>query len=80
MKVGALVHVSWIDSCASGGWRGRDGVSSATVCESVGWLVRDDPDSITVAGHRSESTDEWNGMMTIPKVAVKSIKRIGEKR
>ena len=79
MKLGTLVRVSWIDSCGSGGWRPADviaGAAGCTVCESIGWLARDDGREIVVAGHRSQSTDEYSGAMAIPRVAIKSIRRV----
>ena len=76
MKLGSIIRVIWIDSCSSSGWCKGNNFGDTTMCESVGWLVQDDRKSITVAGHRSESTDEWNGAITIPRVAIKSLKRI----
>ncbi len=77
MKPGTLVHVHWIDSCSTGGWTQSGGAAKVTRCESVGWLVCEDSESLTVAGHYSPSTSEWNGVMTIPRVAVESTKRFG---
>lgn len=74
MKDGSLVHVVWIDSCATGGWNTKKGLASATICESVGWLASSTKETITVAGHKSDATGEWNGAMTIPRVAVRKLR------
>ena len=80
MKLGAWVHVQWIDSTAHYRWvTVADLGSGPDPCESIGWLVRDEKDFITVAGHRSPGTDSFTGAITIPRAAVRSIKKIGGK-
>ena len=77
MKIGSLVHIFWADSTLENRWSNVDGmVSGVDDCESIGWLVRDATDFITISGHRSNKTDSWAGIMTIPRIAIKKIKRI----
>lgn len=80
MKPGTLVHVRWVDSTWEGGWVTIDGIiHDPDICESVGWLVRETRDVVTVAGHRSPATNGFCGVMTIPRVAVMSVRQIREK-
>ena len=74
--MGHIVFVTWIDSCATSGWATKGTVASATMCHSIGWLMKKDSESITVAGHLSAKTREYNGNMAIPRVAIKSLTRV----
>jgi hypothetical protein len=74
MKLGTLVHVMWVDSTTENKWTTIDGmVPGVDVCESVGWLVRDTRKFVTVAGSLSRMTSAYAGVMTIPRVAIKSL-------
>jgi len=75
-KVGSLVHITWVDSCASTGWQFGDTAGQLTRCESVGWVVRTTDDIVVLAGHKSLNTDEWGGIMSIPLVAVLKVIRL----
>jgi len=77
MKLGSAVHAVWVDSTAENRWTDVDGlIPELDVCQSIGWLVRDTSDFITVAGHKSNATGCYDGLITIPRVAIKSLKRI----
>lgn len=75
--VGSVVHVTWVDSIREAAWNTADNMLGVEgVCESVGWLVRALPWGITVSGHKSLTTSEWCGSITIPRDAVRTIRII----
>lgn len=72
-----LVHVVWVDSVASDlGWTSPDeaGVTSKEPCETVGFLLRENADEVVVALSWSPNTEQVCSTMTIPRVAVRSIR------
>ncbi len=77
MKIGDKVHVWWVDSAVSHpGWVHLEDIKNrACKCESSGWLVKKSKKRITVAGHKC-NTGQYDGIITIPRVAIKRIKRV----
>lgn len=76
-----VVHVEWDDSCSMSRWRSHDEITSfATDVEplikSVGIVAGDTKDYLTIVQSISQYNKE--AAMKIPKVAIKSIKKIGE--
>lgn len=75
------VHVKWVDSAGSSGWRSFDELHSNLMkCETIGWLVLEDKEKITIALNGVfDGTSErpFGEFITIPKVAI--LKRHGIK-
>lgn len=79
MKLGTLVYIRWVDSTREGGWVDvSDMVPGIDVCESVGWLTRDEKDFVSVAGSRSPMTNGFCGVITIPRCAIRSLRKISK--
>jgi hypothetical protein len=79
MKLGSLVSVVWLDSTRDINWTLVENmVQVLNYCESIGWLICDKQEFITIAGHKSNLPNEvhYCGAMTIPKCAVKTIRRL----
>jgi hypothetical protein len=73
-----LVEVEWDDSAATNGWQG-DRVPDGTgiTCRSVGYLVAGPKKAraLTICRDIGEN-DSTGGWMSIPKVAIRRIKRL----
>ena len=81
MKVNDIVEIFWIDSCSDAGWKTAiesKGVLSSV--RSVGYLLEQTEDLVCIA--RSMVTEEghcpYGDLLTIPKVAIKSMKHIND--
>ncbi len=69
--------VLWIDSAGGGGWTSTSEMPelAAIMCRSVGFLCKEDKASITLV--TSEASDQYNGSISIPKVAVVARRTLG---
>ena len=77
MKLGTLVHVTWVDSYTTMGWRdAQESGREAGNYETIGWLSNETDTSITVAGSQKFDFGHYNCQMTIPKCAVKKVRRV----
>ena len=72
-----LVHVTWVDSSSSRGWRSLEDFKQEEmlVCESIGWLLDRNRERILIAGTRCDN-DDWAERHTIPMACVKKIRRL----
>lgn len=75
-----LVWIRWLDSGGSSHrmWENTDTLVERSEkdnleCESVGWIIHENEIGMTVAGHRAESTDNWEGVLIIPKCSILEI-------
>jgi len=69
-----IVSVKWVDSREdSGGWDFKDGLEQLkpVYVRSVGFLFADNDDFITLV--QSDSSDQINGMITIPRGCIQGI-------
>ena len=74
-----VVHVKWIDSASAAGgpWSRYDSKFFGPVqCESLGFLIKDEKEFITVAAHIDPENRNASGDLSIPRVAILSIKEI----
>jgi len=77
-KLGSSVHVLWVDSCGCRGWSRADEHENLCLsCETLGWLVVVNKQYITIAGSIEATGNTCNHQMSIPLVAVKSIRVVG---
>ena len=75
MKLGTIYLVTWIDSIGSSGWRTIDEIPlESEICTSIGWLIRETKETITLVGSKSLQTNSFNGVLTIPKIAIRKKK------
>jgi len=71
-----LLLIEWIDSCSSGGWKGKEDINTEpSHCFSVGLAFKETEEAITLVLSGANDTREYADTMTIP---VGSIKRIRE--
>lgn len=73
------VEVEWIDSCKSNGWgslKYHVGELTFSRCWSVGYVIQEDKKSISLAQSLSEDTKNIADVISIPKVAIKTIKKL----
>lgn len=71
LKLGKLYYIQWADSCSMSGWHPSNfGALDVSQTYSIGWLIEIDEESVTVAGSASPVTDEFNGVITIPRSAI----------
>jgi len=78
-KLGDLVRVDWVDSVLETTWKTMELLCDSTsVCESTGWLIRDEDEFVTVAGHKDAQCENYHGVVTIPRCAIKRIRKIEE--
>lgn len=74
-----IAYIIWVDSHspADSGWLKRAKIDTGPLlCYSIGIVVDESKHNITVAGHWDEENLSYTGIMTIPKVAIKRIKKI----
>lgn len=75
--LGSFINVEWIDSTAWLGWAPYDVTRECRVkldpCESAGWLIAVGEESVTIANSLSRQTDCCNGVLSIPKFAIKKM-------
>jgi hypothetical protein len=90
-----LVYVEWYDSFSPEGWLGLEELDeehlTEMLCMSVGWLIKESKTAVYVVPHVApadvvkygeDDPKGWNGdgVMGIPRVAVKRIVYLGEKK
>jgi hypothetical protein len=71
--------INWIDSCSQSGWAtSEDCKADLSYCQSVGFLVEENKEAYCLALNRTtkEGHRPFGELITIPKVAVKSVKAI----
>ena len=74
-----LVYVEWFDSRRIEGWELVDDIEvgdESLEHRSVGFLVDATTTSITVSAHFGLEPDQFCGSMTIPRCAIRKIKRL----
>lgn len=79
MKRVHAVTVQWLDSNINGGWNAAASVASSaapTAIASVGYLLEKTRKHVVLAQSLSERTQEVGNLLTIPRFAVVSIKRL----
>lgn len=77
-----IVEVVWIDSNTIGGWhRTADMLASVTdgamECRSVGYVFFENDERLVLIGDQNDN-DQVAEAMTIPKVAIKSVRDLKE--
>ncbi len=72
MKKNKNVEVEWIDSITTHGWRDYEPVDMN--CRIVGILIDNNKENIVIA--QNESVLGYGDYMTIPKVAVKRVRKL----
>ncbi len=72
-----VVKVEWVDSHSSEGWCYlTDEVRDIFPCTSVGFLLKDSKDCIKLSPTMSDNPDYCHTILTIPRCAIKSIKKV----
>ena len=78
-----LVMIEWVDSVSTGGtvWNDLEDVEAAVVAsvQSVGWVLSETKEQITLSPHISESAEQCSGDLTIPKCAIKRVRKLSHK-
>lgn len=73
------VYVEWIDSYAQHGWRHEDDLGNSQTFDSrivsIGFLIKDTAEFITISNSVGTG-GSINDPLTIPKVAIKKLKKI----
>jgi hypothetical protein len=74
-----MVHVQWVDSMRTGGWRSRneaveDFERDDLACESVGFLLAENDERVMIC--RDRSARLVDDTMIIPRVAIRSVKEL----
>lgn len=73
-----IAHVIWEDSSETYGWHDIEPLSAEPVwCVSVGFIIRQTKEAIVLAlslGNLGSGMNQANGIMTIPKSAIRSMK------
>lgn len=75
MKHLDVLEIHWLDSEAHIGWQEAPAHSEHRVI-SIGILAHESSQTLTLGLSYDEHTDEWNPLITIPKVAIKKRKRL----
>ena len=82
MKDYPIVEVEWVDSCGGSGWRDKDSLKSHHMenCRTVGYLFKADSKEVTLfmsgTDHNDSTDEQCDYRWSIPRKAVKSIKRL----
>lgn len=77
MKVLEVIHCVWIDSESDNSWRPLEELDEAmTEIHSVGFLVHQDFERYVLAVSFDPDTQSANGIMHIPRAAVKKVKPV----
>ncbi|KKN60882.1 hypothetical protein LCGC14_0527530 [marine sediment metagenome] len=73
-----IVLIEWIDSKGLTNWEDLEGLEPMPpcICHTVGFLLDDNEEYKTILMTSSET--QILGRMTIPSVAIKSIKKLGQ--
>lgn len=75
--LGKLVEIEWIDSMTNGGWRSIESYKAdppLAICRTAGYLLERSKDHVTVMQNQSLRSGHVSDSMSIPMVAVKSIR------
>ena len=83
MKHYPIVEVEWVDSVSEGGWRKPAAYLEHIApdrCRTVGYLLKSNRTLVTVFQSLSDNTGNVTDSITIPRAAVKSMKRLTEKK
>lgn len=72
-----ILHIAWLDSETSDGWQKTDEVGQELgATHSTGFLIHESDQFILIAHSYDPDTESANGLMTIPKGAIKSRRTI----
>ena len=83
MKPPKIVMIQWVDSAEKLGWQvvnELDDSEADLICVSVGFLVKESKHALTIVHSITDGGLEGfhgTGQMTIPRMAVKDLTRIG---
>lgn len=72
-----IEFIEWVDSfgCSSG-WAPVEAIDTCLVCQTVGFVVSENKEVISIANsiayETEHTTEQSNGVMTIPKVSIKN--------
>lgn len=74
------VWIEWIDSMHTAGWADRDLCESKKLsnCKTLGWLIKETKDIFIIGLSFDNQTDSFGQLLTIPKVAVKKVRKLKE--
>lgn len=67
-------YIEWVDSFHMQGWNDKESIKSVQPEISCGILVQDEAEFVTIALSFAESSNEYGHIISIPKVAIKSIR------
>lgn len=79
-----IILIKWVDSMTSSGWQHEDNIDlddKYIYKESVGFFYKETDEAITIAQNKDDDGEPKQNVaaiMTIPKVAIKSIKEINQ--
>lgn len=76
MKHLEVIEVRWVDSSAGIGWSSIDEIGEDSLVVSVGIIAFESSSFLTLALSYDEDSDEWNPVLSIPQVAIKSRKKL----
>lgn len=76
MKQLDVLEIHWVDSAAHAGWSDAFEISDEYPIISVGILAFESSQILTLGLSYDEHTDEWNPLLSIPKVAIKRRKTL----
>lgn len=68
-----IVAITWIDSHAYHGWQSLLEINEINeMCYTIGFLVKETSKSTTVASSYDPENNNFNGVISIPREAIKS--------
>ena len=70
-----VVHIEWIDSTVTYGWRAQEDDDLPSLIHSVGIIVNDLPKAVTISTSKG-STGNYCEKLTIPRCAIRRIRLI----
>lgn len=76
-----IVEVAWVDSLRTGGWRDVKEYMELTVSptiKSVGYLLKSNRTVVTLIQSHDPTHNNMTDSITIPRSAVKSVRRLVE--
>ena len=79
LKKYQLVEVEWMDSCTDRGWHSREEYLKTIAvdrCRTAGYLLKSSRTSLTVVQSQSDLTGNLTDSITIPRSAVKSVRKL----
>ena len=72
-----ILHIEWLDSETRDGWQPLDEIKQALgLTHSTGFLIHESEQFILVAHSFDPDTESANGLITIPKGAIKTRRTI----